>query len=736
MSSLPPEPSERRDSSTHLGGCDPSADTGLDTSDANDALEADGSLSASVSPVIARDPALTDTVIENGDPELSTDFASDEVPLEPEFCPRCQMSRHPSNVFCIDCGFIFAAGRVSPADSFLSPTPMWGGLLNGRYRLSELIRDRAPTQRFRGIDLSGRDTDPVPVILIRQEIVAEPPAEEVELEIGPRGTPAETDDTPEALPASRFHACQWPSLDWERLVLERARHISLPGVIDRFDESGYSWLVLEIPGGIGLREAWADRSVTARERYAWLIEIAEALDELHQAGAILDGLRPDLLSVTPTGHCVIGEVTDLLPLPMSPDVPLSESAYTAPELVLNPASADARADLYSFGATVYSLHLGRDLTEMDFTLQGVPRPFLDRFPDAHPLVGRLISKTFCFRPDDRFPGSYCEDPTGVSELKRNLEACRRNIDRVRLDISSWTTTGILRTGNEDALAVVHGSESCADDTDEFALLALADGMGGMEGGEIAAAVSIQAVRHHLLASPPFSGVRLPANTAPGPIRLPDRLCGGAGSGFMPRPGTASGDRTPPPLMNAPLERDCAARGVYEHQDRMLKAIDFANERVHEAANSGLGNPGMGCTLEVVVIDGPHAMIGHVGDSRTYHMHQGRLTQVTRDQTLVTLLMETGQITPEQAEVHPRRNELQQAIGGRDVVYPDIYPLTLVPGDWLLVCTDGLSNTLHASTMEAVLRDSHSSERAARRLVNLANLEGAADNVTVIVVRAM
>ena len=61
----------------------------------------------------------------------------------------------------------------------------------------------------------------------------------------------------------------------------------------------------------------------------------------------------------------------------------------------------ARADLYSFGAMVYALHVGRELTEMDFELQGVPKPFIPRFPDTHPALGRLVSKTFCREPADR-----------------------------------------------------------------------------------------------------------------------------------------------------------------------------------------------------------------------------------------------------------------------------------------------------------------------------------------------
>jgi PPM family protein phosphatase len=155
---------------------------------------------------------------------------------------------------------------------------------------------------------------------------------------------------------------------------------------------------------------------------------------------------------------------------------------------------------------------------------------------------------------------------------------------------------------------------------------------------------------------------------------------------------------------------------------------FEEARAHYMAR------GMGCTAEVVLIDGGTAVIGHVGDSRVYRYRKGKLVQVTRDQTVVGRLMELGQLTEAEAEVHPRRSELQQAVGGRPEVYPDVYGVTLEPGDWLVVCTDGLSNQVPADVIQAIIKDARNAERAARRLVNVALAEGAVDNVTVAVVR--
>ena len=144
---------------------------------------------------------------------------------------------------------------------------------------------------------------------------------------------------------------------------------------------------------------------------------------------------------------------------------------------------------------------------------------------------------------------------------------------------------------------------------------------------------------------------------------------------------------------------------------------------------------MGCTAEAVYIDGKNLLVGHVGDSRVYHYRAGSLVQVTRDHTLVNRLVELGTISAEEAETHPRRNELQQAIGGQPQVEVSLYKANLSIGDWVLVCSDGLTNHVNNKDLSYMLSmEAQSAQMAARRLVNLANIHGATDNATVVVIR--
>ena len=121
---------------------------------------------------------------------------------------------------------------------------------------------------------------------------------------------------------------------------------------------------------------------------------------------------------------------------------------------------------------------------------------------------------------------------------------------------------------------------------------------------------------------------------------------------------------------------------------------------------------MGCTAEVVYLDGRNVVVGHVGDSRTYHLHEGRLIQMTRDQTLVNRLVELGTLTPQEAEAHPRRNELQQAVGGQPDVEPGLYHGALKPGDWVVVCSDGVTNHVPPNDLQEMLQsEAQSAEMA-------------------------
>src|SRR5439155_14975875 len=155
-----------------------------------------------------------------------------------------------------------------------------------------------------------------------------------------------------------------------------------------------------------------------------------------------------------------------------------------------------------------ALHVGRELSEREFLSPGNPKPVFNDYPDLHPALGRLLLKTFNRQVEARFPTDEAvkEDLTGFSELIRTLGVCARTVDNVRLEISAWTTTGMVRTGNEDAYALLHSCESRQDDVGECALVLLADGMGGYEAGEVAAALAIQHLRRYLLAQKPFAAL--------------------------------------------------------------------------------------------------------------------------------------------------------------------------------------------------------------------------------------
>jgi len=664
-------------------------------------------------------------------------------------CPICGTVNALTRADCFDCGFHFSASDLARARATSSspdarnvnqstdPDIPIAALavsaapsvrLQDRFEVGEKINERCGVVRYCGLDHGDGSGPPVGVIILQQQIVvmAEPLFTEPALSgldsSGEEEILPFFDDVLSSKSASPITeilpACPaWPSVVWEKTLLS-LEHPGLPHVVAHFSEGDCEYLVEEVPNGRSLWDAWDDPDLTAYQRYGYLIGVAETLHCLHQHQAILEGLRPDNVIISSEGQARLTDLSDLLPLPMVEEAPVRGTPYTAPELIGGRASSglpfkvDARADLYSFGAMLYSLHVGRELNERtDFDHPGHPKPFLPRFPDVHPAFGRLITKTFRRDPDSRFPTeeAHREDPSGFQELIRTLGVLRRTADNVRLEIASWTTTGIIRTGNEDAYAILHSCESRQDDLGESALVLLCDGMGGYEAGEVAAALAIQALRQFLLQQKMFAHLGGSSVFPTDPLNYSTRPEGHAG----------------PPL------------DVEACMFALKTALRHANKQVFAASRvPGAKRRGMGCTAEAVYIDGNNVVVGHVGDSRTYHLHEGRLIQLTRDQTLVNRLVELGSLSPEEAENHPRRNELQQAVGGQPEVDPGLYHGTLKAGDWVVVCSDGLTNHINAAMLQEMLQsEAQSAEMAARRLVNLANIEGATDNATVVVVRA-
>jgi serine/threonine protein phosphatase PrpC len=170
----------------------------------------------------------------------------------------------------------------------------------------------------------------------------------------------------------------------------------------------------------------------------------------------------------------------------------------------------------------------------------------------------------------------------------------------------------------------------------------------------------------------------------------------------------------------------------EHQmDALHKALEAANGRIAEHVSTDSALQGMGTTMTAVIFSGDRAALAHVGDSRAYLLRDGRLNQLTKDDTYVQMLVDQGLIRPEEAAGHPRRAVVTQALQG-EPVSPSYVIVEPEAGDRWLLCSDGLTTVVPAEQIEQEMNAVADPQECAQRLLDLALQGGGPDNVTVIV----
>lgn len=162
---------------------------------------------------------------------------------------------------------------------------------------------------------------------------------------------------------------------------------------------------------------------------------------------------------------------------------------------------------------------------------------------------------------------------------------------------------------------------------------------------------------------------------------------------------------------------------------LASAMATANTGVFDRAQQQEELAGMGTTVVAVIVSGQVAHISHVGDSRLYLLRGDTLSPVTRDHSVVQDLIESGQITEEEAKSHPRKHFITRALGVRSEESGEYDELPLQSGDRLLLCTDGLTNEVSTDTIKQILFDP--AETALENLVRAALDGGGADNITVV-----
>ncbi len=166
---------------------------------------------------------------------------------------------------------------------------------------------------------------------------------------------------------------------------------------------------------------------------------------------------------------------------------------------------------------------------------------------------------------------------------------------------------------------------------------------------------------------------------------------------------------------------------------LAAAVEAANAAIIEAAAADIGRPGMGCTATVAYIQDNIVAIAHVGDSRAYLLHDGVLTRITRDHSYVEELVDAGEITADEARVHPNRSVITRALGSDPSMYADHFQLNIDEGDRLILCSDGLSSMIPDNDIEQIAMQSSTAQMCTDNLVDAALAAGGADNVSVVVV---
>lgn len=255
---------------------------------------------------------------------------------------------------------------------------------------------------------------------------------------------------------------------------------------------------------------------------------------------------------------------------------------------------------------------------------------------------------------------------------------------VRVSVSASTDVGMQRAGNEDSFLVANlstGDTVAGADTnihslgERGSLMIVSDGMGGAAAGEVASEMAVTIIREAI--------VEMPASM--------------------------------------------------EISERLKTAAETANERIWNHAQSNMELSGMGATLTAALVQGTTAYIAQVGDSRAYLVRGERIKQLTKDQSLAQMLVDSGAIKPEQIDSVPQ-NVIMQALGTQPVVKVAMTAVGLFRSDCLVICSDGLSNKVTSDELREAAGETEDLTEACRKLIATANERGGEDNITVVIAR--
>ncbi len=169
-------------------------------------------------------------------------------------------------------------------------------------------------------------------------------------------------------------------------------------------------------------------------------------------------------------------------------------------------------------------------------------------------------------------------------------------------------------------------------------------------------------------------------------------------------------------------------------DQMLmSAAKLANFTVYDQSLQIEEFDGMGTTLVAVLVKGKKATVINVGDSRAYSIDMDGIHQITKDHSLVQMMVDRGELTPERAKTYPGKNFITRAIGTEPIIVSDLFHLNVARGNFILLCSDGLSNMMDDQEILFEVVHGVNKQHCCQRLLNIAKNRGAPDNVTSVLI---
>jgi PPM family protein phosphatase len=470
--------------------------------------------------------------------------------------------------------------------------------------------------------------------------------------------------------ASADHA----GLQRETAVLTAVQYGMLPRTFLTCEQDGRQYLAVDRLGGESLEQALA-AGVPPEQAISLVLQLVQATRRLHRAGWALLGLTPaDVTVGQPVRIAYLGQAGRI---GEPPPQALHVAGYSAPELA-HRETVSGKEDVYTLGAILYRALAGHPLPDSDVDIGDFSQAI--RLPGGPQLLADVLTPI-----DDRL------DLDALYRRLLDLKGRQAEV-AVSLEVASATTVGLnpTRLVNEDSSGYAVWARTGAPGAGETALLCVADGMGGMEAGEVASQTAVHVVS------------RMAVETL-----WPD-----------------TGDAEPQPRLDpATLVRGAATA-------------------VHAAAQGR----NLGTTITCVAVHDGELTLAHVGDTRAYLLRDGALTRLTVDHSLVAAMVASGVITADEAHGHPDSNKVLRSLGsqrelpagyvdGLDAAF-GAPSLRLEVGDVLMLCSDGVWGTVEDPQIQVILAEALDAQNAARALVDRALEGGAPDNATAVVARCV